>query len=61
VTFGYGPHYCLGAFLGRAHVEAMLAGLRDIVAEIELCGPGRRLYSNFVFGYTSQPVSFTAA
>jgi cytochrome P450 len=61
VTFGYGPHYCLGAFLGRAHVEAMLAGLRDIVAEIELSGPGRRLYSNFVFGYTSQPASFTAA
>jgi cytochrome P450 len=61
VTFGYGPHFCLGAFLGRAHVEGLLTGLRETVSAIEQRGPGRRLYSNFVYGYTSLPVSLTPA
>ncbi|MFF2044618.1 cytochrome P450 [Kitasatospora sp. NPDC058170] len=60
VAFGYGPHFCIGAFLGRTHVEAMLAALRERVAGIELLGPPRRLYSNFVFGYSGLPVRLTA-
>ncbi len=31
VAFGYGPHFCLGAFLGRAHVGAVLHALREQV------------------------------
>jgi cytochrome P450 len=57
ISFGFGPHFCLGAFLGRAHVGAVLEGLRDMVSEIRLEGEPRRLYSNFVFGYSSLPVS----
>ncbi|MFF4379833.1 cytochrome P450 [Kitasatospora sp. NPDC001547] len=60
VAFGYGPHFCLGAFLGRTHVEAMLAALRDRVGRIDLLGEPVRLYSNFVHGYTSLPVRLTA-
>lgn len=60
VTFGHGPHFCIGAFLGRAHVSAVLEALRDQVADIELRGEPRRLYSNFVYGYLGLPVALTA-
>ncbi|MEU4805239.1 cytochrome P450 [Actinosynnema sp. NPDC023587] len=56
IAFGFGPHFCLGAFLGRAHVGSVLEGLRDLVAEIRVPGPGTRLFSNFVHGYSSLPV-----
>ena len=56
VAFGHGPHFCLGAFLGRVHVNAMVEALRTRVARIELTGPPQRLYSNFVYGYSSLPV-----
>ncbi|MEV0677481.1 cytochrome P450 [Actinosynnema sp. NPDC050436] len=56
IAFGFGPHFCLGAFLGRAHVGSVLEALRDEVAEIRVPGPGTRLYSNFVHGYSSLPV-----
>ncbi|SMQ18905.1 Cytochrome P450 [Streptomyces sp. Ag82_O1-12] len=60
VAFGHGPHFCLGAFLGRVHVNAMLDALRAQVADIRLEGPPQRLYSNFVNGYSGLPVSLTA-
>jgi cytochrome P450 len=56
LAFGFGPHFCLGAFLGRAHVSAVLESLRDTVAEIRVTGDPVRLYSNFVYGYSSLPV-----
>ncbi|AOR31275.1 cytochrome [Streptomyces fodineus] len=61
VTFGFGPHFCLGAFLGREELKALLAALRDLVAAVESRGPARRVYSNFLYGYSSLPVAFTAA
>ncbi|MFI1019076.1 cytochrome P450 [Streptomyces sp. NPDC020965] len=60
VAFGYGPHFCLGAFLGRTHVDAMLAALRSRVGRIEILGSPLRLYSNFVHGYVGLPVRLTA-
>lgn len=59
VSFGYGPHFCLGAFLGRAELRALLGALVDAVSEIELAGSPRRIYSNFLNGYSSLPVTFT--
>lgn len=56
VAFGHGPHFCLGAFLGRTHVEALLRSLRAEVGHIEILGSPRLLHSNFVYGYTSLPV-----
>lgn len=61
VTFGYGPHFCLGAFLGRAELHAMLTTFRHRVAAIELRGEPARLHSDFLRGYTSFPVSLTPA
>ncbi|MFE9635260.1 cytochrome P450 [Streptomyces sp. NPDC006463] len=61
VTFGFGPHFCLGAFLGREELKALLAALRDMVGAIEPRGEARRVYSNFLYGYSSLPVAFRAA
>lgn len=60
VAFGFGPHFCLGAFLGRAHVSAVLECLRDTVSQIRPTGEAKRLYSNFVYGYSSLPVELVA-
>ncbi|MER7702085.1 cytochrome P450 [Kitasatospora sp. NPDC097605] len=60
VAFGHGPHFCLGAFLGRVHVNAVLDALRTMAGGIELLGPPTRLYSNFVHGYSGLPVELTA-
>ncbi|MFI6641779.1 cytochrome P450 [Streptomyces sp. NPDC050504] len=61
VSFGYGPHFCLGAFLGRAEISALLTALRTHVADAELTGPGKPIHSNFLHGYGSLPVSLRAA
>ena len=58
VALGHGPHFCLGAFLGRAELSGLLSCLRDMVGGIEVTGTPRRIYSNFLFGYSSLPVVF---
>ncbi|MFJ8644678.1 cytochrome P450 [Streptomyces sp. NPDC093546] len=60
VTFGFGPHFCLGAQLARVEIRAMLAELRARVASFEVTGPAPRLASNFVRGVSTLPVAFRA-
>ncbi|MGW0330972.1 cytochrome P450 [Streptomyces sp. NPDC003011] len=61
VSFGYGPHFCLGAYLGRVEIHALLTALRAHVAEASATAPGRRIHSNFLYGYSSLPVSLRPA
>ncbi|MFC5828758.1 cytochrome P450 [Nonomuraea insulae] len=56
ISFGYGPHFCLGAYLGRAEIAALLTGLRSLVTEVELNGRPRWIYSNLLSGMSSLPV-----
>jgi len=56
LTFAYGPHFCLGAYLARAEITAALEALRAMVGEFEPAGPPRRVFSNFLSGYSSLPV-----
>ena len=56
LTLGFGPHFCFGAYLGRAEVRAVLETLCREVADIELRGAARPLYSTFLRGYGSLPV-----
>ncbi|MET8091482.1 cytochrome P450 [Micromonospora sp. NPDC005220] len=56
VSFGYGPHFCLGAYLGRGEIHALLTALRTHVAAVEPTGPARPIHSNFLHGYSSLPV-----
>jgi cytochrome P450 len=58
LTFGYGPHFCVGAFLARAELAAVLDGLRTAVGDLRLTGPPRHIYSNFLSGYCHLPVAF---
>ncbi|MFF4054734.1 cytochrome P450 [Streptomyces sp. NPDC001668] len=56
-TFAYGPHFCLGAYLARAEIGAVLEGLRDQVEVMEQTGPARPVYSNFLSGLSSLPLT----
>jgi cytochrome P450 len=58
LTFGYGPHFCVGAFLARAELTAVVEGLRTAVGDLRLAAPPRRIYSNFLSGYCQLPVAF---
>ncbi|MET8628234.1 cytochrome P450 [Kitasatospora sp. NPDC004669] len=56
VSFGFGPHFCVGAQLGRIELAALFEALRDEVSHVEVTGPIGRFYSNFLNGITSLPV-----
>lgn len=56
LSLGYGRHFCLGAYLGRVEIIAMLDGLRTFVARLEQAGTERRIYSNFLSGMSSLPI-----
>jgi len=51
--FGWGPHFCLGAALGRASLKYLLQALAESVASIETEEHPQRVYSNFLYGYRS--------
>ncbi len=61
LTFGYGPHFCIGAQLGRAEVGAVLDALRTHASALELTGEPHRVHSNFLNGFSTLPVAFTPA
>ncbi|MEV7731878.1 cytochrome P450 [Streptomyces sp. NPDC088921] len=56
-TFAYGPHFCLGAYLARAEIGAVLEGMRDLVEDMEQTGPSKPVYSNFLSGLGSLPLA----
>jgi cytochrome P450 len=59
LTFGYGPHFCVGAYLARAELAALLSSVRDLVDSIQVTGPVRRVHSNFLSGISHLPVTMT--
>ncbi|MFI6599321.1 cytochrome P450 [Nonomuraea sp. NPDC050536] len=59
LAFGYGPHFCVGAQLGRLELRILLDALRASVTEMALAGEPQRVYSNFLFGYSTLPVVFS--
>ncbi|SHM66884.1 cytochrome P450 [Streptomyces yunnanensis] len=52
LTFGYGPHFCLGAYLARAEITAVVDALLRRVGEIEPVGDPEPVYSTFLRGYS---------
>ncbi|PZG14637.1 cytochrome P450 [Nonomuraea aridisoli] len=54
VSFGFGPHFCLGAHLARAQFRAVFTEL--LSWEVSLAGAPRRLTSNFQNGLKHLPV-----
>ncbi|MFN7952660.1 MAG: cytochrome P450 [bacterium] len=59
LTFGVGEHFCLGASLARLEIRIFFEELFQMLPDIELVGPVRRLRSNFINGIKSMPVKFT--
>jgi cytochrome P450 len=54
VSFGFGPHFCLGAHLARLQMRAIFRHLLDL--DIERAGDPVRLASNFQNGLKHLPV-----
>ena len=56
VSFGDGPHVCLGAHFARLQLRVLHEEMRAVLPGIALAGPPRRLVSNFINGVKSLPV-----
>lgn len=55
-ALGYGPHFCLGAQLGKAEMAELFTALLDRVVSIEPAGAPTFLRSNFQRGVKTLPV-----
>ncbi|MFC6982963.1 cytochrome P450 [Streptomyces cirratus] len=56
VSFGDGPHVCLGAHFARLQLRTLYEQWRDLMPAPELAAPPRRLVSNFINGITRLPL-----
>ena len=56
VTFGFGPHYCLGAHLAKTQMRTMLGQVLTRMPRIRLDGEPVRLTSNFQNGLKHLPI-----
>ena len=61
MSFGFGPHFCLGAALARLEARVVLEGLLDRFATIEPAGPLERAPSPVIAGVRHAPLVFRAA
>jgi cytochrome P450 len=56
---GGGPHFCLGAHLGRAEIQAMLRQILTRLDGLRLSAEPEWLSSSFISGVRHLPVAFT--
>ncbi|GHH62978.1 cytochrome P450 [Lentzea cavernae] len=56
LSFGHGPHFCLGAQLARTQMRAVFDAVLDLPGLLELDGEVSRLRSNFQNGVKHLPV-----
>src|SRR3954454_15497439 len=61
LSFGHGPHFCLGAQLARVQLRALFGELLRRTDTLELDGPPALLRSNFQRGVKRLPLRWTAA
>ncbi|MQS11209.1 cytochrome P450 [Streptomyces kaniharaensis] len=62
VSFGFGPHFCVGARLARIQMSALIRRIVSELPGLELASgaPPKRLVSNFQNGLKSLPVRWRA-
>ncbi|MEU5432894.1 cytochrome P450 [Streptomyces sp. NPDC020719] len=56
VSFGDGPHVCLGAHFARLQLRVLHEEALRVFPALALAGPPRRLVSNFINGVKSLPL-----
>jgi len=59
VSFGFGPHVCLGAGFARLQMTHLLTEVLTRMPDVERTGPVVRMQSNFIAGIKQLPVRFT--
>ena len=59
LTFGVGPHHCIGGILASLEIESTLVALAGRVASIEPAGPVETTTNLIVRGLKSLPVRFS--
>ncbi|MFD9223368.1 cytochrome P450 [Streptomyces sp. NPDC060064] len=57
VSFGDGPHVCLGAHFARLQLRVLHEEALDVLPPWTTAGPPRRLVSNFINGIKSLPLT----
>jgi cytochrome P450 len=60
LTFGHGPHFCLGAQLARVQMRALFGELLRRTSVLEADGPPALLRSNFQRGVKRLPLRWVA-
>jgi cytochrome P450 len=60
LTYGCGPHRCVGAPGGTAELNAVFARLATAPFRLSLAGPVEQLRSNFILGTNALPVAVGA-
>jgi cytochrome P450 len=60
VSFGFGPHFCLGAHLARTQMRAVFQQVLARLPDVALAGEPVRLTSNFQNGLKHLPVRWTS-
>lgn len=58
LSFGTGPHVCLGQYLARLELSCFFRELLARVDDIELAGPARFVESSFVGGVKELPIRY---
>jgi cytochrome P450 len=56
LSFGHGPHYCIGAHLAKTQLKALYGAVFDRLGEVEQAGEIVRLRSNFQHGVKHLPI-----
>ncbi|MGG2460969.1 cytochrome P450 [Streptomyces sp. RGM 3693] len=56
VSFGDGPHVCLGAHLARLQLRVLYEETCAVLPAVAVAGPPQRLVSNFINGLKSLPL-----
>ncbi len=60
LTFGHGPHFCLGAHLARTQMRALFTEVLARTSSLRCAGQPSYLRSNFQRGVKRLPVAWTA-
>jgi cytochrome P450 len=58
LSFGFGPHFCLGAALARIEARVVLGELLDRFSSVEVAGEVTRTASPVIAGVRSAPLVF---